>query len=56
MTVAPGDSGKNYESCASEKRIYMIKDAPHTAGLLGADNETKEKIFGFIESCMQKEK
>ncbi|MBQ7599720.1 MAG: alpha/beta hydrolase [Clostridia bacterium] len=56
MTVAPGDSGKNYESCASEKQIYMIKDAPHTAGLLGADNETKEKIFGFIESCMQKEK
>lgn len=41
---------KNYEACAAEKELLLIKDAPHTLSLLKDETKAGGKIAEFIHT------
>ena len=40
----------NYEACAAEKELLLIKDAPHTLSLLKDETKAGGKIAGFVNT------
>ncbi len=43
-------SEKNYEACAAQKELLLIKDAPHTLSLLKDETKAGDKIAAFIHT------
>ena len=52
-TVTPERFMCNYEACASNKLLVCVPDAPHALAFAAADEETRDKLFSFIDGAFE---
>ena len=53
--VPPRFFRKNYDACASEKELVEVKGAPHALAFVAADDETRGRLFDFVDRSFERE-